>query len=333
MSLEFFFYSVLLVLGAIIQFKNSIQMTKKIYIPIVLLFFIIVRFNNFDVDFVVYAQYMHGFSIFMYREVAFYFLLTQLYSLVQNEIFTFIIFDFILFYFILKIVKNIPNNKSILFIPILMTSFPFIMGLENVYRQYGAVIFFLYSYTIRVKSEIKSNMLFMVSILFHNSLLFFLPILIIKKFFFFNLKLRIIISTLLSIAIVIILYMMLNESFSNLKSNYSTGLNLVIVYYSLFLFILFFFLIKFKFKLIKIIKQFPSMFVASITLFPFVLWSESDTAAERLGMIFISILMLELFNYSLDIKDLNKAKFFRLLIFLFFSIPTLVFTSARMLLI
>lgn len=328
MSLEFLFYLILLILGAIIQFKSSINITKKLYIPVVLLFFVIVRFNTFDLDFVVYAQYMHGFSIFMYREVGFYFLLTQIYSLVQHEIFTFIIIDFILFYFIFKATQNI-SSKAILLIPILMTSFPFIMGLENVYRQYGAVIFFLYSYTVREKSELKSNIFFIISILFHNSLLFFLPILMIKKFFLFNLKQRISMSTFLSVFIVIILYLMFNTDMTNLKSNYSTGLNLVIVYYSLFAFILSFFLIKFKFKILKVIKLFPSIFLASSTLLPFILWTESDTAGERLGMIFISILMVDLFNYSLSIKDTNKAKTFRLLMFLFFSIPTLLFSSAR----
>jgi len=320
-------------IGSIGVLVNKINFIKFLYIPVFVVFILVIRGSGFDSDIVAYARYMHNFSSYMIKEVAFYGMITTLYGFLDNEIFVFVFIDILFLILIIlniKTIKQYDNRASLIFIPLLTLSFPFIMGMENIYRQFLGSIVLILSYSMRQKSETKSNVLFIVSVYFHSSLILFLPLLVLVKFFKFNFSSRLFIFTTIMIILVALLTGILHGVISGGKSNVSSGLNLSYFYYILFSVATVFFVIKFNYKLNIYIGKFPSIFYSLFVLFPLVFLTDGgSSAAERVGMSIIMIFILELYMYSLTIKHKLKANLFRLLVLLTFSMPTLIFSSSR----
>ncbi|MFQ1702524.1 EpsG family protein [Loktanella agnita] len=61
--------------------------------------------------------------------------------------------------------------------------FPFVMGMQNIYRQWAACIFFLYCFSIvwNEKTPFKAYIFFILSFLSHNVAAVFLPLLFLRK--------------------------------------------------------------------------------------------------------------------------------------------------------
>lgn len=333
MTFELLLYIILILIASSAIFVNKINIIKFLYIPLFVVFILIIRNSGFDTDIEAYSNYMQHFSIYMVKEIAFYGMITQLYQLVENETLVFIIVDILFLLFLIlnvKTIKNYDKRASVIFIPLLTLSFPFIMGIENIYRQFLGTIILLLSYSIRKKSEIKSNLLFFLSIFFHNSLILFLPLLILVKCFNFSFKNRLLIATTVLIILIVLLTSILQGIIAGGKSNVSTGLNLSYFYYALFLSASIFFIMKFQYKLNIYISKFPSIYYSLFVLFPLVfLTNNGSSAAERIGMSVIMIFILELYMYSLTIQSKMKANSFRLLVLLTFSMPTVIFSSSR----
>jgi hypothetical protein len=330
MTFELLIYIVLISIGSFGVLVNKINFIKFLYIPVFVVFILVIRYSGFESDIVAYARYMHNFSSYMIKEVAFYGMITILYDFLENEIFVFVFIDILFLILIILNIKQYDNRASLIFIPILTLSFPFIMGMENIYRQFLGSIVLILSYSIRQKSETKSNILFIVSVYFHSSLILFLPLLVLVKFFKFNFSSRLFIFTTIMIILIVLLTGILHGVISGGGSNVSSGLNLSYFYYILFSVATVFFVIKFNYKLNIYISKFPSIFYSLFVLFPLVfLTSGGSSAAERIGMSIIMIFILELYMYSLTIRHKLKANLFRLLILLTFSMPTLIFSSSR----
>jgi hypothetical protein len=333
MTLELLTYILLIFIASFAVFTNKNNIIKFLYIPLYVVFLVIIRNSGFDTDIQAYSEYMHYFSFYMIREFVFYGIMYQLYNLLENEILTFLIVDIIFFILLLINIKQLNSDKvnsSFILLSLVTLSFPFIMGIENIYRQLLASLLVLFAYNIRKKNEFYSNAFFLISLFFHNSMILFFPLLVLVKFFTLNLKSRLFITLLFLIIEIIFITGLLQGIITGGKSNVSTGLNLSYFYYLLFLTSSVFFIFKFNYKLRRYLILFPSALFAIFILFPLVFLSNGDSsAAERVGMTTIIIFIVELYNYSLTIKNKEKANLFRLLILLTFSLPTLVFSSAR----
>lgn len=329
LTLELTSFIFLVIISFVAILLDNINIIKYIFLPSYIFFIIVIRYSGFDTDMVIYSQYMHSFSFFMIKEFIFYGLITQVYNLFQNEINSFIFIDIIVLLLLVYFLRKL-NKHYIMVLPIFLLSFAFIMGMENVYRQLIASIVLLYSYVIRKDKEQISNLFFIISVFFHNSMIVFYPLLMLVGFFGFKFKLRIFLATGVLFISVILLTGVLQGIISGGKSNVSTGLNMSYAYYMLYLFATVFFIIKFKYKVGKYIKFFPSLYYSLFILFPLTfLSSAGSSAAERIGMTIVLFWIFELYTYSLSIKNKIKSNLFRVLLLLVFSLPTLIFSSSR----
>ena len=114
-----------------------------------------------------------------------------------------------------------------------MTSFPFVFGYENIYRQFYATVFALLSYSLIDKKYYISLLFLAISFFMHNIVALLLPIFFIKKFYKFNFPDRIQISTIVTLVFVASLGFLLK-----LKSVEQTGLNMGIFYLLVFVLLL-----------------------------------------------------------------------------------------------
>ena len=152
--MEFIAFCVLSFLGVITLIFESNSILKYIYIPFTFIFLIIVRlqafyFNGFEIDVITYATEMQSslvLEIFYYiREFVFWFTIRLVYWLTKSPFFTFIILDFLWIILLIKCTKKITSsNLGKCVLVVLMTSFPFLFGYENIYRQFFATIVLLY---------------------------------------------------------------------------------------------------------------------------------------------------------------------------------------------
>jgi hypothetical protein len=328
--IEYIAYIFLFSLGFITLLTENKSILKYLYIPFVFVFMLIVRLNAFvlggnEKDILTYAIEMKNlsFSFYYVREFIFWNGIQLLYALVQSELVTFILLDYCWIRILLK-TANLNDDKQLAsgFVVVLMTSFPFFFGYENIYRQFFAGIVLLYAYAHLKENELKSWRLFIVSIFIHNLSLFLLPIFILKKNMSFGIKDRVIISLVLSIFIVFSIPLLLH-----FKSTGSTGLNLSILYFLLFSCFLGLFLYKFKDNILHILGLMPSLLPSVVLMMGFILFKQ-EMITERVGMLFIIFLIYDLYAYSsLLVNKLTRVAF-RILLLLLFGVPVFVFRSS-----
>ncbi len=324
--MEFIIFISLIVLGLFTLLIESNNMFKWLYLPLTFLFMIVVRTSGYDYDIVTYAKEMRAtsFDIYYLREFIYWFSLRIIYFIVKSDQLAFIILDFVWIYLLLRVQDSVmlkgQKFKKGLFI-ILLTTFPFFFGYENIYRQFFATIVILYSYAIVETDYKKSIMLFICGVFIHNIVILLMPIFIIKRFFKFQLKDRVTISISLSI-----LYVSSLSLLAMLKSAKPTVLNMGYVYLLIFCVILVIALIKYKDNILNIFQTIPSLLFSIILLMGLVNL-EVDMIAERLGMLFIVFLIFDLYKYSLTVTSL-KRRMLRVALLLIFSLPVLFFASS-----
>jgi len=185
MTLELLYYIILI--STNIYVVNKVNYVKYIYIPAYLVFIIIMRLSGFDTDIQAYLEYMHYFQFWQIKEFVFFGLLHIAFLLINDETSTFILIDFI-YMSILVYILNKYNN--LLFLPIITLSFPFILGVENIYRQLHAILIFFMAYLLQNDKKGTSITLFILSIFTHNSIILF-----IQKLFNINFSKRLFIGT------------------------------------------------------------------------------------------------------------------------------------------
>ena len=330
MSVDFFLYISLIFFGAIYTFNHS----KKIfflYFSFLLIFIVAIRMDPKGVDFVTYYQYLHNVDgIRYYREVVYFSIGLGFFKLFNDEVITFIFMDFIWIYILFKIQKEINlkfNTTDNVLIVILFTSFPLFFGYENIYRQLFAEIFSLYAYVVRERNESKSNFLFLIAILMHNTALIILPFLLIKKISKLDFKTRLYISTIVSIVFGLLLSFMSQYK----ASAHNTGLDMAFIYYLLFFMLNYIYLIKNKFNIVRVVEKFPSIYLGLI-LMTFLIQLPVGMISERIGMFFLVFVITDLYIYSINMTTFRK-KLFRLGLLMIFSLPVIAFTSSRVMLL
>ncbi len=321
--MELIAFIALFILGFLTIITETKSILRYIYIPSVLLFMVVVRLNGFEFggyqkDILTYSLEMKSTSLSLYylREFIFWIGLRGLYSLTDSSLVTFFILDLGWIYYLIKASKFMPSKqlgKGVIII--LTTSFPFLFGYENIYRQFYATIVLLYAYSLIGKNNNKVFWLFIVSIFIHNLALFALPIFFIRKCYKFKLQDRFTISSSLSLIIIACLPFLLH-----LKGIDPTKIDLSLLYLFLFLGIFFFSVMKFRENLYKLYNTVPSLFPVVILMTGFILLRQ-EMISERIGMMFIVFLLFDLYNYSITIESKLIRISLRVLLLLVFTLP------------
>ena len=327
--MELIAYIILLSISVITILSESQSLYKWIFIPSVLVFMFIVRNEGFDSDINHYAIQMSatGMDLYYLREFVFWFGSRVLYFVLQDNLYTFLLMDLIWIIAILKVgnrmaffdEKNL-NNALLL---VLMTSFPFVFGYENIYRQFYATIFALLSYSLVDKKYYTSLFFLIVAFFMHNIVALLLPLFMMKKFYKFNFTDRIQIASIITLVFVASLGLL-----SNLKSTEKTGLNLGIFYLLIFIILLVIAMLVHRKNIYIFFEKIPSLFFIVVLMLGLVTLN-ADMIAERLGMMFIVFISYDLYQYSAEIKSKTIRSLVRLLLLLLFSLPTLLFESSK----
>ena len=327
--MELIAYIILLSISVITILSESQSLYKWIFIPSVLVFMFIVRNEGFDSDINHYAIQMSatGMDLYYLREFVFWFGSRVLYFVLQDNLYTFLLMDLIWIIAILKVgnrmaffdKKNL-NNALLL---VLMTSFPFVFGYENIYRQFYATIFALLSYSLVDKKYYTSLFFLIVAFFIHNIVALLLPLFMMKKFYKFNFTDRIQIASIITLVFVASLGLL-----SKLKSTEKTGLNLGVFYLLIFITLLVIAMLIHRKNIYMFFEKIPSLFFIVVLMLGLVTLN-ADMIAERLGMMFIVFISYDLYQYSAEIKSKTIRSLVRLLLLLLFSLPTLLFESSK----
>jgi hypothetical protein len=327
--MEFYFYIILLFLAAFSILLESKLFYNWVFIPFVFVFMFIVRNEGFDSDIITYAGQFKatGLDFYYIREFVFWLGSRLIYYLCfQNELLAFIFMDFLWIIVMLKVGNRMLNydkkNLNNALLVVLVTSFPFFLGYENIYRQFFATIFSLFAYSLIERKNYTSIFLFIIAFFMHNIIVLLLPLFILKKFFKFDFASRVqlaFICTLIFISTLTVL--------ATLKSSEQTGIDLGIFYMLIFVCTLVVGLMFFKENIYILFDKVPSLFFVSLIMIGLV-FLNIDMVSERLGMMFICFLIYDLYKYSSEIESRAIRSSVRLGLLFVFSLPTLFFENS-----
>lgn len=327
--MEYYSYIILLLLAAFSILLESKLFYNYVFIPFVFFFMFIVRNEGFDSDIITYAgQFTStGLDFYYIREFVFWLGSRLIYYLCfQDELLSFIFMDFIWIIVMLRVGNRMLNydkkNLNNALLVVLVTSFSFFLGYENIYRQLFATVFSLFAYSLIERKHYMSIFLFIVAFLMHNIVALLIPLFILKKCYKLDFPSRIqlsLICTLIFISAFTVL--------AKLKSSEQTGIDLGVFYMLIFVCSLVLSLIYFKKDIYVLFDKIPSLFFVSLIMVGLV-FLNIDMVSERLGMMFICFLIYDLYKYSSEIENRSIRALFRLGILLVFSLPTLFFENS-----
>ena len=329
--MELVAFIILFVLGVITVLMENRDMLRFIYLPSLVVFMIIVRlnafvFNGFEADILGYAISMQSVSLDIYylREFVFWLGIRVIYFITNSDLISFIIMDLFWIYLLYKASYNekyYKLNNGLLII--LATSFPFLFGYENIYRQFYATVVLLFAYSRLEKRNSTSWFLFVTAIFIHNLSIFILPLFIIRRFFKFNDLDRLVISMFVSLLAIILL-----PYFMDSKGIISTGVDLSILYFALFFISFTYFTFKFRENVLLFTRNVPSIIPITIITIGF-LYLQQEIIIERVGIMFVPFLLFDLYEFSNTFKSDIRRMGFRLLLLLLFTLPVF-FSSSSM---
>ena len=328
--MEYFTYIILLLLAAFSILLESKLFYNWVFIPFVFVFMFIVRNEGFDSDIITYAgQFTStGLDFYYLREFVFWLGSRLIYYLCfQDELLSFIFMDFLWIIVMLRVGNRMLNydkqNLNNALLVVLVTSFPFFLGYENIYRQLFATIFSLFAYSLVERKHYMSIFLFIVAFFMHNIVVLLLPLFILKKCYKFDFPSRIQLSLICTLIFISTLTVL-----ATLKSSEQTGIDLGVFYMLIFVCSLVLALIYFKQDIYVLFDKIPSLFFTSLIMIG-LFFLNIDMVSERLGMMFICFLMYDLYKYSSEIQSRSIRSLFRLGLLLVFSLPTLFFESSK----
>ena len=331
--MELISYIILLSISVITILSESQFLYKWIFIPSIMVFMFIVRNEGFDTDIEDYARQMHstGMDLYYLREFIFWLGSRFVYYVIQDEFLSFLFMDLIWIIVMIKVGNRMSSFKSEnlnnALLLVLMTSFPFVFGYENIYRQFFATVFALLSYSLIEKKYYMSLFFLVVSFFMHNIVALLLPLFLIKKFYKFNFPDRMQISTIITLVFIASLGFLVK-----LKSVEQTGLNMGMFYLLVFVLLLVVALLVFRKNIYILFEKAPSLFFIVLLMMGLVALNV-DMVAERLGMMFICFITYDLYKYSSETENRGIRSLVRLTLLLLFSLPTLFFASSRQFLI
>ncbi|WP_256383792.1 EpsG family protein [Photobacterium toruni] len=296
--------------------------SKRLYFFVTLFIFfiysIVVRYSGFDIDMREYnnALKYDYYSMYYLREPIYWFLSRYIYSLTKSSEITFIFFDVVSFVLVLKSRENLklPQYYPYLF----LLFFPTVMGINNVYRQYLAMTFFIYFISLLMTntSNIKALLVFFISALTHNMAALFFPI-----YFLINKKNKKIITLLSGLLILIILPFVLGT-----KSDSDTGTLGIWVYIFVMLIMFIFLILSFRYKLDRESQVFYyySIYLLILVSFSGILMGSGQS--KRIGMFSLVIMLIPIVK-AIELNYIQK-KLVRFFIYIMLILPTVLFSSS-----
>lgn len=315
---------VFVLLFFILLFSSTIISNSKgftfFFILLSIVYILTVRLSGFHDDFINYIKILKYPIItlfqFYYLKECFYWLLSNLiYSWLNSELYTYLIYDFFCLYLLVKIKNNF--NLPSYFILFFFLIFPSLMGFQNVYRQFVSTVIVLYSISLAFQHKKSKFFFYFIALLTHNVTIFVFPLLFIfdknkksKYAFFFSF-----------LMVFILLYFE-----SKTKSFSSHGLSLGFVYIILIFALSYFIISKNKLTKTLIHKKisFYSSYLFFLLLILFFILGESQL--ERTGMLSIQLLLPFICLY---IDKFYKEKIlFRFILIIILVVPTFVFKNA-----
>lgn len=222
--MEFFAYLILLGVALLFAFEREMIRSDRLFFFVYILIYsalsLIVRLK-FDGDIEDYAQSMSydSLSLYFLREPVVWFGQRWLYSILKSEYLVFFVCDFIMGIILYKSLRNVRAPQYIFFS--VLAFFPFLLGMQNVYRQWVACLIFMLAISIQDGRLVISAPLYLLSVLSHNVAGAFLLI--------FTLKQKIIFRRLILILVSILTPLILLFG-SGTKSEAATGDDLTIPY-------------------------------------------------------------------------------------------------------
>ena len=321
--MELVYYIGLTVLSISFSLRRDAISSKHVFFMVWIVAYIalaVVVRKNFDADINTYASAMsyNSMSIYYLREPVVWLGQRYLFSWLQDPFYVFIVTDLLAGILLFHTLKNFCLPQYAFFS--ILIFFPFVLGMQNVYRQWIATIIFLYCFSLiwNQIGKVKRYTTFLFAVMSHNVSAIFVPLLFIRK--------SKVIGKLMWYGsfLVAILGIWLG---ADTKSSRSTGIDLSLAY--LFLFTFFISLVPFLdrgvFRNVRKLdyKLLGSLFVLSSLSIAFL----SSAAAERVSMFCLLVaypILVLLFEERFKQKFLIRA-LFSLLGF----IPMLLFNVSK----
>ena len=318
------FYPSLLIISAVFMAKRKTINSNKLFFCLFILTFAVMSATirlTLENDFISYNSALKTNSLQFYyiREPVVWLGQRYFFSILQSAYWTFVAFDLIIALVLYKALQRIDLPQYAYFS--FLAFFPFVMGFNNIYRQWVASIFFLYAFTLIRDRTSWAWLWYFLSILSHNVAGVFIGLLFVNHTSFF--KKTVFIFLLLLTPVLI--------SFGGAsKAGTKTGASLELAYLALIIAILIFYAasdkLKIKFADIKDYKfLWVVLYISGVaTLFL------SSGIAERVS---IFSLMLIYPYLVLKIETNFKQKYFLRLIFAISGLlPLFLFSSGALIL-
>ena len=306
--MELFYYIFVSSFGVLFSLEKSPIKNSAVFFAIwflVYLVLVIIVRNKFDADINTYANSMSYLSISLYylKEPVVWFGQRYVFGLTQDAFTVFVIYDVIFGVLLYKALRNLNVPQYVFFSTLVF--FPFVLGMQNVYRQWIASILFLYSFSLiwNERNSFRAYSFFAFSFLAHNIAAVFFPLLLVRKRKAFG-KLIWPLSFVVSF---IGIYLG-----SSSKSSANTGADLSTAYLILLFFFICLVLLLDK-GVIRIIRNFEyrlllSLFVLSLSATLLL----SSTGGERVSMFSLMIaypILANLFEERFRQKVLIRVSF------------------------
>ena len=306
--MELFTYLGLAFLTVFFSLSRDIVSSRRMFFFIWVVAYIalilVVR-TNFDFDMVRYADAMSysSLSIYFLKEPVVWLGQRYLFSWIQNSFLVFAISDLLIGLVLFRSFRNF-NLPQYAFFSILIF-FLFVLGMQNVYRQWVATIFFLYCFSLvwRQTYGIKKYIMFAFSVLSHNVAAIFIPLLFFRQ--------RRVLGKLLWYSSFLIAFIGIILG-SDTKSSAETGADLAILYLLLLTFLIILIPLLDK-GFIRKIRQLEYKLLFSLFLLSsFSVFVLSSAGAERVSMFCLMIsypILVSLFENRFKQKFIVRVLF------------------------
>ncbi|ODA14597.1 hypothetical protein BBP83_02005 [Acinetobacter celticus] len=322
-----YIYFIYYLIGMLYCFKIKPNINYFLIFCLLLIWSFALRSYGLSNDFVTYIStldldWYYYYDTYYLREPLYWLSSKFIYENISNNpVYVYFILDTIFFLFFCMFCKKnkLPEYVFIVFI----LFFPSIMGFQNVYRQFLATYFILFSIFNNSeydKKDLISYFYLLIAFLLHNTAILFLPYIFLKK--------KKYLLTIMSFVFLVVAFYFFGDGG---RSSSDTGDVNPLVYMLaisiLFLFYLFLNNFKIKYK----DNFFLNSFVLSIGLYVFSIIIMAGGQSKRVGMIILLINLFALLFFlekDLRIKNYNKV-IIRLILFCVLSLIAVLVPSSR----
>ena len=317
--MELIFFIVMAAVALLVLFVKDVKLTIIVWFIIFIIYSFITRSGAQGDDMRDYYSRLGSECICHLRELLYYYITIYLIKLIRNGVYTFFLLDIILAGSTIWSLNRLDDGEgSLLSIsPTILTSYVFLLGQQNIYRQHMAFVVFLVSLSLRKKTTIPSLIIFIGSCLIHNSLAILAGYWYDEKR---GTKRGMLRGSLITLLISVLFTIFTHQLFGGY---HDTGANTSFVYFIIAAIIVFLLLYS-KLGQMKVLLRFPSL--ENMFLFtPIFLSPLYGAIIERFLMMFIVLLVIDLcryrslYGFSKTVTDLFSYSALVIPVFLFGS--------------